>query len=137
MNRMTTASALVLVFVLGMIAVGQTPVQQTLKDEIPEAAMLTERGNQLATRLRWLRNAESKLGPKHPSLPDIKKQIADVKEELKAWAPGDNPFHGASTDGVARKIPKMNDEDLRQLVLRLTNEVRELKNRVEKLERRR
>ena len=103
--------------------------------DIPEAALLTERGTQLAARLKWLRNAESKLGAKHPSLADIKKQIVDIKEELKAWAPGGNPFQGS--DGLARKVPQMNDEDLRQLVLRLTNEITELKNRVAKLERER
>lgn len=138
MNRSLLSMLVLLVMTATVLVIAQPPaVQPKGDDEVPAAALLTERGTQLATRLKWLRNAESNLGKKHPSLADIRKQIADIKEELKAWQPGTNPFSSDSASGIARQIPTMNDEDLRQLVLRLTNEVTELKTRVEKLEQRR
>lgn len=102
---------------------------------IPEAALLTERGRQLAQQLRLLRRTREGLGAKHPTLPVVEKKIEAVLEELSAWEPAygdaeENPFRPG-----AKKDPKMlNEYDLRQLVLRLAKRVEQLEGRIEKLE---
>jgi len=102
---------------------------------IPEAALLTERGRQLANELRLLRRTRSTLGSKHPTLPLVEKQIAAVEEQLEAWEPAfgkppANPFHPE-----AEAMPQMNEYDLRQIVIRLSRQVEQLEKRVEQLER--
>lgn len=128
-------------------ALAQTGLEATTpNDEVPPAALLTDRGAELAQQLRLLRRSESNLGAKHPSLPELRQQIADVTEQLKAWQPAPNPFRRselqASPDETAGTIPAMNETDLRQIVLILAQEVRDLNSqlsalhdRVRKLER--
>lgn len=110
----------------------------TDEDAIPPAAMLTDRGTALVERLKQLRRAESRMGPKHPSLPDLRDQIADVREQLKAWGPAPNPFRetprGEQAAEATKSIPQMNEEDLRQVVIALAAEVESLRQRVETLE---
>jgi len=109
------------------------------KDEIPEAALLTERGTALVQRLKQLRHTESRLGARHPSLPEVQEQIAEIKRQLKAWEPAPNPFRSADdppeTTAAGKPIPAMNEEDLRQVVLNLTAELDALKRRVSALEK--
>lgn len=108
-------------------------------DAIPPAALLTDRGTALVERLKQLRRAESRMGPKHPSLPDLRDQIAEVRQQLKAWQPAPNPFRGTSPGDQAaettKSIPQMNEEDLRQVVIALAAEVETLRQRVDVLER--
>ncbi len=107
------------------------------QDEIPPAALLTDRGTQLVERLKQLRRTESRMGTKHPTLPEIREQIEEIKQQLKAWEPAPNPFRrSADQEGAEQKpIPLMNEEDLRQVVLALTEEVTALRQRVDALER--
>tara|TARA_R110002049_G_scaffold4601_5_gene32079 strand:- start:120597 stop:121013 length:417 start_codon:yes stop_codon:yes gene_type:complete len=106
-----------------------------LDDEIPKAALLTERGQQLAERLKMLRHNEASMGPKHPAMEETRLQIEEVKLQLEAWSPAPNPFRGGG-EVPMRAIPQMNDEDLRQLVIRLTDDMRLLEQRLERVERR-
>lgn len=108
----------------------------TLDAEIPKAALLTERGQQLAERLKMLRRNEANMGPKHPAMEQTQLQIDEVKLQLEAWAPAPNPFRGGGEAVPMRAIPQMNDEDLRQLVIRLTDDIRLLEQRLERVERR-
>ena len=82
-----------------------------------------------------LRRSEASMGPKHPALDQTREEIDAVKLQLEAWAPAPNPFRGGQ-DVMPRSIPQMNDEDLRQLVIRLTDDIRLLEQRLERLERR-
>ena len=121
---------------VGVVGLAQSFSQpEGVSDEVPAAALLTERGQQLADRLQHLRRAEANMGDKHPSLPDVQQQIEEIKVQLEAWTPATNPFR-AGKDLPIREIPQMNDEDLRQLVLRLTDDIRLLEQRIERLERR-
>ena len=119
---------------LSRTAVGQgeskPSTSNSVEKEIPRAALLTERGMQLADRLRQLRRTEANMGPAHPLLPEIQNEIVEVKDQLAAWSPANNPK-------LAEQIPQMNDEDLRQLVLRMSTRIKNLENRVHKLERQR
>ena len=109
------------------------------RDEIPPAALLTDRGTALVERLRQLRRTESRMGAKHPSLPEVRGQIDDILRELKAWQPAPNPFRSSTREDAVspelQPIPLMNEEDLRQIVLALSQEVTELRGRVEALEK--
>jgi hypothetical protein len=128
-----TITFLAVSLTVAAFAVGKTHGRKVTQDEIPPAALLTERGADLAERLKWLRLSEQKLGPKHPSMPEVRSQIESIQQQLKAWAPAPPKASFAAND-VKRQIPVMNDEDLRQLVLRLTEEIAELKKRVAELE---
>ncbi len=115
-----------------------TSTSVTPKDQIPEAALLTERGTELVDRLKRLRYTESQMGSRHPSLEDVQNQIASVKQELQAWVPAiKTKSDDAEEDDVEtaeRALAQLNEEDLRQLVVRLSMDVYKLRNRVVELE---
>lgn len=107
---------------------------QPSAEQVPRAALLTERGRQLAEELRLLKRSRESMGSKHPTLPLVNKRIEAIEEELQAWEPAigppaDNPFH--PNPGK----PQMNDFDLRQMVIRLNKRVEALEKRVAELER--
>ncbi len=133
MNTFFITTSLAAILVVAALAVGQTQGRQVTKDEIPPAALLTEHGADLAQRLKWLRRSEQRMGTKHPSIAEVHSQIESIQEQLKAWTPAPPKTSFAAND-VKRTIPQMNDEDLRQLVLRLTDEIADLKQRIAKLE---
>ena len=135
MKRIVTAS-IALSTVLAALVIAQTRTPQPVKDEIPEAALLTQRGAELADRLKWLRRSEQSMGKNNPSLPEVREQIEGVLGQLKAWAPAPDTNTIEGSD-LKRKVPQMNDEDLRQLVLQLVQQVADLQTRVGALERRR
>jgi len=105
-----------------------------VKDVIPKAALLTDRGADLANRLRFLRNSEARMGKKHPSYESVQTEIEEIKRELVAWAPmTERPFE-TGDDTLADSLPSMNDRDLRQLVVQLVGKIELLEDRVSKLE---
>lgn len=130
-------AALLIVAVLGSVAAklnaqgrtqpgGKKPAAAS--EQIPPAALLTERGRQLADELRLLQRSRDSMGAKHPTLPLINKKIEAVLEQLQAWEPAPNPFHAEESG------PQMNEYDLRQVVIKLSKKVEELEKRVAKLE---
>ncbi|TWU54509.1 hypothetical protein Poly51_32280 [Rubripirellula tenax] len=106
--------------------------------DVPPAALLTERGRQLAEELGHLERSKASMGARHPSRAAIDAQMESIRRELKAWASApemtaetdENPF--AERDAA----PQMNGVDLRQLVLILTERVERLERKVTALERR-
>lgn len=135
MNRIFIATAALGSLFAAVLVIAQTRSPQPLQDEVPKAALLTERGAELAERLKWLRRSEDSMGKSHPSLPEVRQQIDAIREQLKAWAPAPEPNTYEAFD-PKRKIPKMNDEDIRQMLIELTEQVADLKTRVARLERR-
>ncbi|MEM0925961.1 MAG: hypothetical protein AAGJ83_07980, partial [Planctomycetota bacterium] len=127
-------------FGVGIYAQSNAQTDETLKppkvdESVPEAALLTERGRQLANELKMLQRTRDTLGPKHPTLPIVEQKIKDVLGLLSAWEPkygeSDNPFRkGEASD----RVEMMNEYDLRQVVLRLSKRVDELEKRVATLE---
>ena len=110
-----------------------SPIFQTF-DEVPEAAMRTELGRQLAARLRHLRRAESRMGPKHPSLQATQDEIAVVKERLAAWGQGAPPESRVNDQNILNAIRATNDAELRQLVFRMALKIEQLENRLRRVE---
>lgn len=107
----------------------RTPI---IKDEIPESALLTQRGNELANRLRILRLSEARMGEKHPSYESVQNEINDIKRELTAWS-ADEGWDSADAS-VIEKLPSMNERDLKQLVIQLVGKIGQLEARVATLE---
>lgn len=124
------AIALLFALLAGYTAVSQSP---GIQDDVPEAALLTERGQELAQRLRYLRRSESNMGDRHPSLPSVREEIKQVIQQLQAWAPL-TPEASGDKGAQGRPSLQMNDRDLRQLVIQMANRIEQLEARVKKLE---
>ncbi|MDF1845051.1 MAG: hypothetical protein P1U77_26860, partial [Rubripirellula sp.] len=105
------------------------------ESEIPPALLLTERGRELAKELRQLRRSEASMGARHPLMPQVRKQIEAVKEQIAAWSPRVQQFSEDKSSSVADALAEMNEQDLRQLVLRMAGKLSQLEQRVESLER--
>ncbi len=104
--------------------------------DVPRAALLTDRGRQLADRLRHLRRAAAGMGAKHPSLSGVQEEIAEVKKQLAAWSP-DRRVGGVDVGKpLDDAVPEMSGHDVRQLVLRLSAKIDRLERRIDTLERR-
>lgn len=129
----------------------QAPASGEGGDEVPQAALLTEEGAALAERLRQLRRSESRMGPRHPALPEVRAQIEQIRTQLREWQSSPNPFRvGAPppppgeaaarrpprSETDARDVMRMDDRELRRLVLGLAEEVRELRQRLDAIENR-
>ena len=104
-----------------------------LLDDVPAAALLTQRGQELAERLRQLRRIEATMGAKHPSRSEVQDEIEAVLEQLQAWSPA---VRSTSTGtSLPDALPAMNEHDLHQLILRLSTKVEQLESRVAALEK--
>lgn len=129
----------------------QGPEADDGQDQAPPAALLTEEGAALAERLRHLRRSESRMGPRHPALPEVRSQIEQIRQQLQAWESPPNPFRvdpasDSPQDAPLRETPpspfdadnilQMSDQELRQLVRGLVAEVRELRQRLDEIENR-
>ena len=132
-NWITAGMIVLMVTAISWAQNNQRPA--TEDEDIPKAALLTDRGQELAERLKMLRRNVKGMGAKHPALEETKSEIEAVKLQLEAWSPAPNPFRGKGEVPV-RAIPQMNDEDLRQLVIRLTDDIRLLEQRLERVEKR-
>ena len=114
------------------------PERQSLpsaESEIPPALLLTERGRALAEELKQLRRSEASMGPRHPLLAQVRNQIASVKEQIAAWSPRAQQFSEDKSKSLPDALPEMNEQDLRQLILRMAGKIAQLEQRVELLER--
>ncbi|MGB7329174.1 MAG: hypothetical protein WBD31_30110 [Rubripirellula sp.] len=110
--------------------------------DVPKSALLTERGRQLAEELGHLERSKATLGEKHPSRPAIENQMEAIRRELTAWSsvpPSGSPSGSQGNQDVValgdEVTPLMNEVDLRQLVLRLSERVARLEQKVIILER--
>ncbi len=112
----------------------QATVPRAVQDKIPRAALLTERGTQLANRLKFLRQSELTMGQKHPQFESVQDEIEEIKRELTAWSPAEWFDSDVGEGALAQRLPEMNDRDLRQVVLQLVGKIEQLENRVAELE---
>ncbi|MEM8668597.1 MAG: hypothetical protein AAGG48_13845 [Planctomycetota bacterium] len=110
--------------------------ESKVENELPPALLLTERGRALAEELKQLRRTEASLGGKHPLLPEVRARIAGVKEQIEAWSPRVQQFSPDRSKPLPDVLPEMNDQDLRQLILRMAAKIAQLERRIETLEER-
>jgi capsule polysaccharide export protein KpsE/RkpR len=105
--------------------------QSKIGDGIPQAAMESEIGRQLADQLRRLRRAEATMGENHPAIGTIREEIKQIETQLQAWLPKaeqEKPGGGVAED--------TNRDELRQHVLRMSIQIQRLEARVDALEKR-
>ncbi len=107
------------------------PQESNIGDGIPDAALESDRGRDLADQLRRLRRAQSTMGKNHPSLGTVREEIARVEKELQAWLP--KAEEGKSITGSNNE---MNPDELRQLILQMAVQIKRLESRVDALEKR-
>jgi uncharacterized protein involved in exopolysaccharide biosynthesis len=140
----SSIAAILMLFAAAAIAPSQNPFREAPAErqnspldesEIPPALLLTERGRELAKELRQLRRSEASMGARHPLMPQVRKQIEAVKEQIAAWSPRVQQFSEDKSSSVADALAEMNEQDLRQLVLRMAGKLSQLEQRVESLER--
>ncbi len=84
---------------------------ETIDNDIPKAALATQRGIELAAQLESLRHAEKSLGSRHPSMPDVRKQIANIRRVLMAWESEPSLADLPETD-LANELPPSKDDAL-------------------------
>ena len=104
-------------------------------DEISEAVLETERGRELVDQLRVLRTSESSMGQKHPLLPVIRSEIKKTKRLLGAWEAADELADESEAKQLASIMTKMEDQDLRQLVLKLILRMDDLEEQIADLKK--
>lgn len=104
--------------------------QSNIGDGIPDAAMESDRGRQLADQLRRLKRTEATLGKNHPSLGTVREEIKQIEEQLQEWLPKAGP---ATPSGEAATAAS--HDELRQLVLRMAVQIQRLESRVDALEK--
>lgn len=139
----SSIAAILTIFAAAAIAPSQNPFREAPaerqnspldENEFPPALLLTERGRALAKELRQLRRSEASMGARHPLMAQVRKQIEAVKEQIAAWSPRVQQFSEEKSSSVADALPEMNEQDLRQLVLRMAGKLSQLEHRVQLLE---
>jgi hypothetical protein len=130
-----------LVIVSVAVFVGFGPAQTTLpakrKGILPPEAYLADRGSNLEQELRRLKESEAVMGPSHPRLPGVQKRIAECEQELSTLLAIPNPLARMEEEGVDPReiVEQISDKELRGLAVRLALDLRDLRKRVEALER--
>jgi hypothetical protein len=104
--------------------------QSNIGDGIPQAAMESDRGRQLADQLQRLKRTEATLGKNHPSLGTVREEIKQIEEQLQEWLPKAGP-----TTPSGESAPGASHDELRQLVLRMAVQIQRLESRVDALEK--
>ena len=114
----------------------QEPIGGILaNDKIPKNVLETERGREVVDQLRVLRTSELALGKKHPLLPKVRREIKQTKRMLGAWGKSEEIDGDSPAKELASIIPAMEDQDLRQLVLRLIVRLDDLEKQVAELKK--
>ncbi len=103
MKRIVISVTAISTVLAAALVVAQTRSPQPQQDEVPKAALLTKRGEELADRLRYLRRSEASMGRNHPLLPEVRSQIEGIKDQLKAWAPA--PAEGNLSCPLPNSLP--------------------------------
>jgi hypothetical protein len=104
--------------------------QSNIGDGIPQAAMKSDRGRQLADQLQRLKRAEATLGKNHPSLGTVREEIKQIEEQLQEWLPKAEP-----TTPSGEPAKGTSQDELRRLVLRMAVQIQRLESRVDALEK--
>lgn len=127
------------VSVVTLVGMGlaQTGRPQNRKGMLPAEAYLMERESKLDQELARLRDAEAGMGPNHPKLAEVKKRIADGEKELETMRAIPNPLARMEAEGINARdiVEQISEKELRGLAVRLALDLKDLRKRVETLER--
>ncbi len=96
----------------------------------------TAREDELAGQLQRLKDAVGGMGPNHPQLAKSQQRIRDLESDLAALRTVPNPFNELEQKGVKPQdiVERLNERELRTLVVRLAVDLKDLRQRVLELE---
>lgn len=119
------------------VGLAQTGRQNKRQGILPAEAYLADRDSHLELELRRLKDAEAGMGPSHPKLGEIQKRIAEGEKELEALRAIPNPLARMEEQGLEARdiVDQISDKELRGLAVRLALDVKDLRKRIEALER--
>lgn len=128
--------ALGLIAAVGVV-VGQTRRAPNRQGILPPEAYLADRGSNLEQELRRLRDSEAVMGPSHPRLAEVQKRIIECEQELETLRAIPNPLARLEEQGANARdiVEQLSDKELRGLAIRLALDMRDLRKRIEVLER--
>lgn len=136
MLRRSTQVCLIL---LGLALVSRWTLQLSGQEMIPPPQSLSERETKLEFELRRLRDLEAGMGQNHPHLKVTRERIGKVQAELLAISRGPGPIAevmAAERAEAEKLLRQMSDLEVRQALLHLFGEVKDLQRRIDILERR-
>ncbi len=117
---------------------GQTTRPSPRQGILPAEAYMTDRDSNLEQELRRLKDAEAAMGPNHPKLASVLKRIGELEVELATLRAIPNPLANFAAQGINPRdiVDQISDKELRGLAVRLALDLKDLRKRVEELERR-
>lgn len=121
-----------------LVGVGLSQTRQSKrKGMLPAEAYITDRDTHLELELKRLKDAEAAMGPSHPKLAEVQKRIEESEKELEALRTIPNPLKRMEDEGVDARdmVDQISDKELRGLAIRLVLDLKDLRKRVEVLER--
>ncbi|MEZ6133647.1 MAG: hypothetical protein R3C53_01935 [Pirellulaceae bacterium] len=125
---------------LAMLAITACLISLTSvgQERIARPEPTSDRETQVAFELDRLRDALSGMGERHPQLKATQQRISELQAEMVALSRGAGPFAealAADKADVDKLLRQMSDAELRQAVLHLFAQVKDLERRVDRLER--
>ena len=119
------------------VGLAQTGRQSKRQGILPAEAYLADRDSNLELELKRLKEAEATMGPSHPKLAEVQKRIAEGEKELEALQAIPNPLARLEEQGVKARdiVDQISEKELRGLAIRLALDLKDLRKRVEALER--
>ena len=122
---------------LAGMGLAQTGRQANRQGILPAEAYLADRDSHLEQELIRLKEAEAVMGPSHPKLPEVKRRIAEGEKELESLRALPNPLARMEEQGVKARdiVDQMSEKELRGLAIRLALDLRDIRKRVDALER--
>ena len=107
------------------------------KPSLPAPGMLTQRGPELELELMRLKDAFKIIGEAHPMRLRVEDRIKQLEVELATFRSIPNPFaeYEAQGLGPTEILDQLTEEQLRVLVIRLSVDMKDLRKRLEALEK--
>jgi len=119
---------------MGLAQTGRQPNQKGI---LPAEAYLMDRESNLDQELTRLKDAEAAMGPNHPKRVEVQRRIAEGEKELETMRAIPNPLARMEEQGINARdiVDQISEKELRGLAVRLTLDLKDLRKRVEALER--
>jgi len=119
------------------MGLAQTGRQPNRKGILPAEAYLMDRESNLDQELTRLKDAEAAMGPNHPKLAEVQRRIAEGEKELETMLAIPNPLARMEEQGIEARdiVEQISEKELRGLAVRLALDLKDLRKRVEALER--
>ncbi len=119
---------------MGLAQTGRPPARKGI---LPAEAYLMDRETKLDMEMARLKDAEAAMGPNHPKLAEVQKRIAEGEKELETMRAIPNPLARMEEQGINARdiVDQISEKELRGLAIRLALDLKDLRKRVEALER--